>query len=192
MSCRKAFGKTSASLPNDIDFFVPDTGPLNAEAWMARLVTSNGTQQVKLPRSGVIVRYAYVSQRGYVAPPPFVYCFGSLLLVAVSASQLKHLLPKSCAPLRTVVVPLSTATWRLATGSAPDSSRANRDATGQVVMARGMACNVRHSRCCAQRCWLPTLRHFRTGRSGANEGFIAMTPSEQTRPASGCMQDTGA
>ena len=64
MSCRKAFGKTSATLPNDIDFFVPDTGPLNAESYKARLVTSNGTQQVKLPQSGVIVRYAYVSQRG--------------------------------------------------------------------------------------------------------------------------------
>ena len=72
MSCRKAFGKLSASLPNDIDFFVPDTGPLNAEAWKARLVTSNSTQQVKLPYSGVIVRYAYVSQRGcvIVANPP--------------------------------------------------------------------------------------------------------------------------
>jgi len=64
VSCRKAFGKTSATLPNDIDFFVPDTGPLNAESYKARLVTSNGTQQVKLPQSGVVLRYAYVSQRG--------------------------------------------------------------------------------------------------------------------------------
>ncbi len=75
MSCRKAFGKTSATLPNDIDFFVPDTGPLNAESYKARLVTSNGTQQVKLPQSGVVVRYAYVSQRGCDAGnphPPFL------------------------------------------------------------------------------------------------------------------------
>lgn len=62
---KKAFGKTSALSREDIDFFLPDTGPLNPESYRSRLVTSNGTQTLKLPHSGVSIRYAHVSQRGY-------------------------------------------------------------------------------------------------------------------------------
>ena len=123
MSCRKAFGKTSASLPNDIDFFVPDTGPLNAEAWKARLVTSNGTQQVKLPSSGVIVRYAYVSQRGCVTapppPPPPPSLSSPESAPSMSAGHWLSSLntqPHSCASVRTSVRPLSMPTWRQAMG----------------------------------------------------------------------------
>ena len=55
-SCRHAFGKTSIASTGDIDFFLPDTGPLSTESYRKRLTTSMGTKQVKLPKSGVQVR----------------------------------------------------------------------------------------------------------------------------------------
>ncbi|KAF8060315.1 protein phosphatase 2C [Scenedesmus sp. PABB004] len=45
-------------------------GPLTAREYKARLVTSEGTQCVTLPRSGYTIRYAYVSQRGYYPDSP--------------------------------------------------------------------------------------------------------------------------
>ena len=53
---RHAFGKTSIASTGDIDFFLPDTGPLSTESYRKRLTTSMGTKQVKLPKSGVQVR----------------------------------------------------------------------------------------------------------------------------------------
>lgn len=55
-SRRHAFGKTSIASTGDIDFFLPDTGPLSTESYRKRLTTSMGTKQVKLPKSGVQVR----------------------------------------------------------------------------------------------------------------------------------------
>jgi hypothetical protein len=40
-------------------------GPLTAKEYKERLVTSEGTQSVTLPRANYTIRYAYVSQRGY-------------------------------------------------------------------------------------------------------------------------------
>lgn len=62
---KEAFGKTSQAKPQDLDFFFPDMGPLTTDSYRKRLETSQGTQEVKLPRSGVQIRYAWVSQRGY-------------------------------------------------------------------------------------------------------------------------------
>jgi hypothetical protein len=55
-SRRHAFGKTSIASTGDIDFFLPDTGPLSTESYRKRLTTSMGTKQIKLPKSGVQVR----------------------------------------------------------------------------------------------------------------------------------------
>jgi hypothetical protein len=46
------------------------TCPLTAREYKERLVTSEGTQSVTLPRSGYTIRYAYVSQRGYYPDSP--------------------------------------------------------------------------------------------------------------------------
>lgn len=46
------------------------TGPLTAKDYKGRLVTSEGTQCVHLPRSGYTIRYAYVNQRGYYPDSP--------------------------------------------------------------------------------------------------------------------------
>lgn len=62
---KDAFGKTSQAKQQDLDFFFPDMGPLTTESYRRRLETSQGTQEVKLPKSGVQIRYAWVSQRGY-------------------------------------------------------------------------------------------------------------------------------
>ena len=53
--CRQAFGKTSTASTHDIDFFLPDTGPLSNDSYRKRLNTSMGTQNIKLPKSGVEV-----------------------------------------------------------------------------------------------------------------------------------------
>jgi hypothetical protein len=52
---RQAFGKTSTASTHDIDFFLPDTGPLSNDSYRKRLTTSMGTKKVKLPKSGVQV-----------------------------------------------------------------------------------------------------------------------------------------
>lgn len=43
---------------HDIDFFLPDTGPLSTESYRRRLSTSLGTQAINLPKSGVQVLLA--------------------------------------------------------------------------------------------------------------------------------------
>jgi hypothetical protein len=45
-------------------------GPLTAKEYKERLVTSEGTQSVQLPRANYSIRYAYVSQRGYYPDSP--------------------------------------------------------------------------------------------------------------------------
>lgn len=60
--CRQAFGKTSTASTHDMDFFLPDTGPLSNDSYRKRLSTSGGTQTLKLPKSGVEVRASYCSK----------------------------------------------------------------------------------------------------------------------------------
>lgn len=45
-------------------------GPLTAKDYKERLASSEGTQTVILPNSGITLRYAYVSQRGYYPDSP--------------------------------------------------------------------------------------------------------------------------
>lgn len=52
------------------DLYTSPAGPLTAKDYKERLVTSEGTQSVYLPRSGYTIRYAYVSQRGYYPDSP--------------------------------------------------------------------------------------------------------------------------
>lgn len=54
--CRQAFGKTSLASTHDIDFFLPDTGPLSNASYRKRLNTSGGTKKIKLPKSSVEVK----------------------------------------------------------------------------------------------------------------------------------------
>ncbi len=49
---------------------LPTTGPLSAKEYKARLATSEGTQTVHFPMTGVTIRYAFVSQRGYYPGSP--------------------------------------------------------------------------------------------------------------------------
>lgn len=67
---KQNFGRTSQASPEDLDFFFPDMGPLTTEAYRKRLETSKGTQEVQLPKSGVRLRYAWASQRGYYPDSP--------------------------------------------------------------------------------------------------------------------------
>lgn len=53
-----------------ISLYTAPAGPLTAKDYKERLVTSEGTQSVSLPRSGYTIRYAYVSQRGYYPDSP--------------------------------------------------------------------------------------------------------------------------
>eukprot|EP00878_Enallax_costatus_P011720 GHUV01012235.1.p2 GENE.GHUV01012235.1~~GHUV01012235.1.p2 ORF type:complete len:150 (+),score=9.45 GHUV01012235.1:418-867(+) len=53
-----------------IQLYSAPAGPLTAKDYKGRLVTSEGTQCVHLPRSGYTIRYAYVSQRGYYPDSP--------------------------------------------------------------------------------------------------------------------------
>jgi hypothetical protein len=49
---------------------LPTTGPLSAKEYKARLATSEGTQTVHFPKTGITLRYAFVSQRGYYPGAP--------------------------------------------------------------------------------------------------------------------------
>eukprot|EP00879_Flechtneria_rotunda_P007816 GHRR01008191.1.p1 GENE.GHRR01008191.1~~GHRR01008191.1.p1 ORF type:complete len:736 (+),score=253.14 GHRR01008191.1:238-2445(+) len=53
-----------------IPLYNAPAGPLTAKEYKERLVTSEGTQSVHLPRSGYTIRYAFVSQRGYYPDSP--------------------------------------------------------------------------------------------------------------------------
>lgn len=56
-------------LPASLLAHLPTTGPLSANDYQSRLLTTGGTQTVHLP-SGYTIRYAYVSQRGYYPETP--------------------------------------------------------------------------------------------------------------------------
>ena len=49
---------------------LPTSGPLTAKDYKARLASSEGTQTIFFPHSGVTIKYAFVSQRGYYPDSP--------------------------------------------------------------------------------------------------------------------------
>lgn len=53
-----------------VGVYLPQTGPLTAKDYKERLSSSNGTQSAYLPGAGYLIRWAYVSQRGYYPDSP--------------------------------------------------------------------------------------------------------------------------
>lgn len=67
---KKDFSDLQLNQDGALAVYLPTTGPLTAKDYKARLSASEGTQTIYFPHSGVTIRYAFVSQRGYYPDSP--------------------------------------------------------------------------------------------------------------------------
>lgn len=57
-------------LPSTLTTFLPADGPLSPDEFRARLLSTDGTQEVPMPRAKLVLRYAFVSFRGLYPEAP--------------------------------------------------------------------------------------------------------------------------
>ncbi len=56
--------KSRLSLPLDLVDFLPQTGPLSKGDYHKRLYSTDGAQEIVFHNVGLVLKYAFVSQRG--------------------------------------------------------------------------------------------------------------------------------